>query len=91
VRYDSSQEKAFVVEKSDGTERRFIKMDHGLYYLDTAATTKGHSADHGTARSHAVGVQTRVRVDSDSHVDGATVAGVDDQDTDVTDDEPRLI
>jgi hypothetical protein len=64
-----SQEKAFVVEKkSDRTERRFVKRtDHPLFYLDTAAMTddKGHSAvDHRTACSHAVGVQTGVRVNS---------------------------
>jgi hypothetical protein len=40
------------VEKTDGTERRFIsKTDHSLNYLDTAATTGGQSADHGTPRS----------------------------------------
>jgi ribosomal protein S4E len=35
VRYDSAQEKAFIVEKPDGTEHQFIKMESGLYYLDT--------------------------------------------------------
>jgi hypothetical protein len=36
VRYDSEQEKAFVVEKPDGTERRFVKTAAGLYCFDTA-------------------------------------------------------
>jgi hypothetical protein len=40
VRYDSDQEKAFIVEKPDGTERRFVKTDAGLYCFDTA--------EHGT-------------------------------------------
>ena len=36
VRYDSGHEHAFIVEKPDGTERRFLKTDAGLFYLDTA-------------------------------------------------------
>jgi hypothetical protein len=45
VCYDSKREKAFVVEKSDGTECCFVKTAHGLYCFDTATrnTTK-----HGT-------------------------------------------
>jgi hypothetical protein len=74
------------MEKSDGTERRFVTTDHGLFYLDAAAMTDGHSADHGTACIQAVGVQTGVRVDSASHVDGATVSGVDDEPTDMAED-----
>jgi hypothetical protein len=46
VRYDSEQEKAFVVEKPDGTERRFVKTAHGLYCFDTATST---TSEHGTA------------------------------------------
>ena len=38
VRYDSRQEQAFIVEKPDGTERRFIKTESGLYSLDMAAS-----------------------------------------------------
>ena len=37
------------MEKSDGTEHRFIKTEHGLYYLDTVAMTGGHSVVHGMA------------------------------------------
>jgi dTDP-glucose pyrophosphorylase len=45
VRYDSKQEKAFVVEKPDGTEHHFAKTDHGLYCFDTAT----HDImEHGT-------------------------------------------
>jgi hypothetical protein len=40
VRYDSHQEKAFVVEKPNGTERWFVKTNAGLYCFDTA--------EHGT-------------------------------------------
>ena len=68
--------------KSDGTECRFVKSDHGLFYLDAVAMTNGHSADHETAcNQQAVEVQTGVRVDIASHVDEATVAGVDDEPT----------
>ena len=36
VKYDSHQEKAFIIEKPDGTERHFKQTASGLYYLDTA-------------------------------------------------------
>ena len=36
VRYDSHHEKAFIVEKPDGSEWRFKQTPNGLYYLDTA-------------------------------------------------------
>jgi hypothetical protein len=120
VRYDSSQEKAFVMEKSDGTECRFIKTEHGMYYLNTAAMTGGASVDHGTALVVTVAAEAilgpnvdslKSKVDlhgtngddnnstyqssdaetdfhndlsdSDSQHDGATVAGVDEKDTDM--------
>ena len=35
VTYDSRQDKAFVVQKPDGTERRFKQTASGLYYFDT--------------------------------------------------------
>jgi hypothetical protein len=37
--YDSQQEKAFIMEKPDGTKQCFITMKEGLYYLDTGVTT----------------------------------------------------
>jgi hypothetical protein len=40
VHYISEKEKEFVVEKLDGTTRRFLKTDAGLYCFDTA--------EHGT-------------------------------------------
>jgi hypothetical protein len=45
VHYDSTQEPAFIVEKPDGTERRFVKSASGLYYHDTAKAM----AERGTA------------------------------------------
>jgi hypothetical protein len=36
IKYDSSTEKAFIIEKPDGMEKCFIKNPVGLYYLDTA-------------------------------------------------------
>jgi len=38
---DPGQPIAFVVHKSDGTSRRFIQSDRGLYYLDTKAVNTG--------------------------------------------------
>jgi hypothetical protein len=35
VTYDSSAEKAFIVHKEDGSERRFKQAKSGLFYLDT--------------------------------------------------------
>ena len=37
VTYDSSQQNEFVVHKPDGTTKRFLQSDRGLYYLDTSA------------------------------------------------------
>jgi Reverse transcriptase (RNA-dependent DNA polymerase)/Zinc knuckle len=37
IRYDSGKESAFVVEKPDGTERKFLKTASGLFCYDTAA------------------------------------------------------
>jgi hypothetical protein len=51
VRYDSAREKAFVVEKPDGTECQFIKMENGLYCLDLVATTQ--------AKEHAMAIVTK--------------------------------
>jgi hypothetical protein len=51
VCYDSGQEHAFIVEKLGGTERRFIKTDAGLFYLDMANKDK---VKLGTALLHTV-------------------------------------
>jgi len=45
--YDSSEEHAFIMEKPDGSERRFVQAAAGLYYHDTAALTR--NPDSGTA------------------------------------------
>ena len=36
VTYDSSQQNEFVVHKPDGTTKRFVQSDRGLFYLDTS-------------------------------------------------------
>jgi hypothetical protein len=36
VTYDSKAEKAFIVHKNDGDNRRFTQSEKGLFYLDTA-------------------------------------------------------
>jgi hypothetical protein len=46
VRYNSEQEKAFIVEKPDGTERRFIQTENGLYHLETTAASR-EKEEHG--------------------------------------------
>jgi hypothetical protein len=46
VHYDSKWEKAFMVEKPDGTERCFVKTTHGLYCFDTATC---NTTEHGMA------------------------------------------
>jgi hypothetical protein len=40
VHYDSSKEKAFIVEKADGSIRRFVQTTAGLYYIDTMTASR---------------------------------------------------
>jgi len=47
IRYDSDQEKAFIVKKPDGMECHFIQTMAGLYYLDTTASLSTN--EHDTA------------------------------------------
>ena len=37
VTYNSSQQNEFVVHKPNGTTKRFIQSDRGLFYLDTSS------------------------------------------------------
>jgi hypothetical protein len=46
VRYDSFEEKAFIVEKVDGSTCRFIQTTAGLYYIDVATASR---TETGTA------------------------------------------
>jgi hypothetical protein len=38
--YDSAHEKAFVVHKEGGDERRFRQAENGLFYLDVTAQAR---------------------------------------------------
>jgi hypothetical protein len=40
VTYDSANEKAFVVHKEGGDERRFRQAENGLFYLDVTAQAR---------------------------------------------------
>ena len=46
IRYNSHQEKAFVIEKPDGTKRHFKQTASGLYYLDTAPPLDKREQQH---------------------------------------------